>query len=87
MQKRLRELAENPLADKSDSGSGLNSSASEGTISRLFRSKRQQNVNQTILRLEGVNDRTAASYYFGKRVVYVYKTTSGEKDKRFRVTF
>jgi large subunit ribosomal protein L35Ae len=47
----------------------------------------QQNVNQSILKLEGVNDRTAASWYFGKRVVYIYKTTSGQKDKRFRVFF
>ena len=48
------------------------------------RSKVQQNTNQSILRLEGVNDRNAASYYFGKRVVYIYKTKSGQKDKRFR---
>ena len=48
------------------------------------RSKVQQNTNQSILRLEGVNDRTAAQYYFGKRVVYIYKTKSGQKDKRFR---
>ena len=48
------------------------------------RSKVQQNTNQSILRLEGVNDRNAAQYYFGKRVVYIYKTKSGQKDKRFR---
>lgn len=48
------------------------------------RSKVQQNTNQCILSLEGVNDRSAARYYFGKRVVYVYKKSSGQKDKRFR---
>lgn len=48
------------------------------------RSKVQQNTSQSILRLEGVNDRTAAQWYFGKRVVYIYKTKSGQKDKRFR---
>ena len=48
------------------------------------RSKVQQNTNQCILNLEGVNDRSAAQYYFGKRVLYVYKRTSGQKDKRFR---
>lgn len=48
------------------------------------RSKVQQNTNQSILRLEGVNDRSAAQYYFGKRVVYIYKTKSGQKDRRFR---
>lgn len=54
-------------------------------FSGFRRSKVQQNVNQPILQLEGVNDRQAAQYYFGKRVVYIYKTKSGEKDKRFRV--
>jgi ribosomal protein L35AE/L33A len=49
------------------------------------RSKVQQNTNQSILRLEGVNDRSGAQYYFGKRVAYIYKTKSGQKDKRFRV--
>ena len=48
------------------------------------RSKVQQNTNQAILRLEGVNDRNASQYYFGKRVVYIYKKKSGQKDKRFR---
>jgi large subunit ribosomal protein L35Ae len=50
------------------------------------RSKVAQNTNQTILSLEGVNDRPAARYYYGKRVAYIYKRTSGQKDKRFRVT-
>jgi ribosomal protein L35AE/L33A len=49
------------------------------------RSKVAQNVNQTILRLEGVNDRSAAQYYFGKRVAYIYKTHSGKAENRFRV--
>ena len=44
-------------------------------------------MNQSILKLEGVNDRTAASYYFGKRVAYVYKVKGGKPDNRFRVIF
>ena len=43
-----------------------------------------QNTNQTILSLEGVNDRSAAQYYFGKRVAYIYKTHSGKAENRFR---
>ena len=39
------------------------------------------------MRLEGVNDRTAAEYYFGKRVAYIYKTHSGKAENRFRVKF
>ena len=53
--------------------------------SALARSKVALHVNQVILRLEGVNDRNSAQYYFGKRVVYVYKTHSGKADNRFRV--
>lgn len=48
------------------------------------RSKVQQNTNQCILNLEGVNDKGAANYYYGKRVAYIYKKSSGEQDKRFR---
>ena len=51
----------------------------------VFRSQVNQNVHQTILRLEGVNDRSAAQYYFGKRVAYIYKTHSGKAENRFRV--
>ena len=43
------------------------------------------NTNQTILRLEGVNDNKSAQYYFGKRVAFVYKKHSGKKDDKFRV--
>lgn len=74
-----------PPESKSDSGSEPNSWASEGIPILKIRSKVQQNVHQAILRLEGVNDRSGAQYYFGKRVAYIYKTKSGQKDKRFRV--
>lgn len=85
MPKKQKESPEKAQEDKSDFGSELNSSASEGTIIINKRSKVQQNTNQSILRLEGVNDSKAASYYFGKRVVYIYRTSSGQKENRFRV--
>jgi large subunit ribosomal protein L35Ae len=47
------------------------------------RSKVQQNENQAILQLQGVNDRSAAQWYFGKRVVYVFKSSSS-KANRFK---
>jgi large subunit ribosomal protein L35Ae len=59
------------------------SSAFAGINHQLLRSKVQQNENQSILRLQGVNDRTAAQWYFGKRVVYVYKSSSS-KNKKFK---
>jgi hypothetical protein len=84
---KAKPLPKKPSADKSDYGLEPSFWASKGTTCVLhFRSKVQQNVNQSLLKLEGVNDRQAASYYFGKRVVYIYKTLSGEKDKRFRVS-
>lgn len=49
------------------------------------RAHENQNMNQTILRLEGVNDKNSAQYYFGKRVAYVYKKHSGKKEDKFRV--
>jgi large subunit ribosomal protein L35Ae len=61
----------------------LSSSASAGSHTNLLRSQAQQNENQSILKLQGVNDRTAAQWYFGKRVVYVYKTAAN-KDKRYK---
>ena len=42
-------------------------------------------MNQCILNLEGVNDRSAAQYYYGKRVAYIYKLKSGQKSKKFKV--
>jgi large subunit ribosomal protein L35Ae len=80
-----KELPKKLLESHSDSGLELNSLASEGKMMFYIRSKVQQNTNQSILRLEGVNDRSGAQYYFGKRVAYIYKTKSGQKDKRFRV--
>jgi large subunit ribosomal protein L35Ae len=41
------------------------------------RGKTTQNENQALLKVEGLNDRKEVSYYFGKRVVYVYKTSKG----------
>ena len=48
------------------------------------RGKRAQHEHQTLLNLEGVNDTKAASYYFGKRVVYIYKAKSIKKNTKFR---
>ena len=45
------------------------------------RGKTTQNERQTLLKIEGVNDRKEVPYYQGKRVVYVYKTKKGIKVK------
>ncbi len=69
-----------------DFGSELNSQVSEGIYLILHRSKVQQNENQAILRLEGVKDRTATQYYFGKRVVSVSKSGKSFKTSWGRIS-
>ena len=48
------------------------------------RGKRAQHEQQALLNLESVNDAKAASYYFGKRVVYIYKAKSIKKNTKYR---
>ena len=35
-----------------------------------------------LLKIQGVNDKKSSSYYFGKRVAYIYKTTN--KDAKYK---
>ena len=36
-----------------------------------------QHEDQALVSIEGVKDRKAASWYFGKRVVYIHKAKGG----------
>jgi len=36
-----------------------------------------QNETQALLTIDGVKDRCAAKWYFGKRVVYIHKAKRG----------
>lgn len=51
-------------------------------FSGFRRGKTTQNENQALLRIEGVNDRNETPYYYGKRVVYVYRTKTGFRVKK-----
>ncbi|XP_051912552.1 60S ribosomal protein L35a-like [Hippocampus zosterae] len=54
----------------------------KGKFVGFRRSKVQQNTNQCLVRVAGLADRKDASYYFGKRLVYIYKaTTKTHKEK------
>lgn len=37
------------------------------------RSKVRQNINQCLVKVQGLADRKDADFYFGKRIVYIYK--------------
>merc|ERR1712137_940840 len=42
------------------------------------------NPNHAILRIEGVEDKDAAKFYFGKRVAYIYRAKKEVKDSKYR---
>ena len=48
------------------------------------RSHEIQKPGQVLLKLEGVNDRQSAQFYFGKRCVYIYKGTKARLGTKFR---
>jgi len=50
-----------------------------------IRGKHTQNSSQALLKLEGVNDNISASYYFGKRVAYIYKTKAAKDKRQYKV--
>ena len=47
------------------------------------RSEDNQNTNQALLKIQNVNERKSASFYFGKRVAYIQK--SSDKDHKYKV--
>jgi large subunit ribosomal protein L35Ae len=51
---------------------------------RARSSKRNQKEAQNILKLEGVNDTSAARWYAGKRVCYIYKAKTEKNGTKLR---
>ena len=48
------------------------------------RNRDNQQPNQAILKLEGVNDAKSTKYYLGKRCVYIYKAPKTQQGTKFR---
>lgn len=59
----------------------------EWGINLRYRHKNTQTPGQALLKIEGVNDRAAAQYYFGKRVAHVYKAANTVNGTKFRVNW
>ena len=48
------------------------------------RSRELQTPNQSLLKIQGVNDAKNANYYLGKRCVYIYKAGNTRNQSKFR---
>ncbi|EMC97384.1 hypothetical protein BAUCODRAFT_147475 [Baudoinia panamericana UAMH 10762] len=49
------------------------------------RGKRTSNPNTSLIKIEGVDDPTAASFYFGKKVAFVYRGKKEIRGTKIRV--
>lgn len=58
----------------------------KGVFTGFKRGLRQQEEHTALLRLQDVNSKEDATFYFGKRVAYLYKVNKKNKEgSRFRV--
>ena len=57
----------------------------KGAFVGFQRGKRTQRENYALVKVQGVEDKKSASFYFGKRVAYIYKAKSARNNSRFRV--
>uniref|UniRef100_A0A7S1PGZ0 60S ribosomal protein L35a n=1 Tax=Percolomonas cosmopolitus TaxID=63605 RepID=A0A7S1PGZ0_9EUKA len=53
-------------------------------ITSYARAKKHQNTKTALVAVEGVKDKSAAAWYLGKRVAYVYNVDNQEKTSKNR---
>ncbi|KAI4729727.1 hypothetical protein E4T49_02449 [Aureobasidium sp. EXF-10728] len=51
------------------------------------RGKRNTNPNTSLIKIEGVDDSKAASFYLGKKVAFVYRASKEVRGTKIRVTW
>ncbi|KAJ1452890.1 ribosomal protein L35A [Pelagophyceae sp. CCMP2097] len=57
----------------------------KGVINGYKRGLRNQYMSTSLIKIQDVADQKAASFYFGKKIAYVYKAHTEKKDTKFRV--
>ncbi len=59
-----------------------------GTILGYKRGRRNTYHHTALIRIEGVNDKSASDYYLGKKIAYIYKGQAKDKSgSRLRVVW
>jgi large subunit ribosomal protein L35Ae len=53
----------------------------------LTRGRRNTYSHTSLLKIDGVNDKAASDFYFGKKVAYIYKTEKATAGSKFRVVW
>lgn len=57
----------------------------KGVFTGYRRNKRSTNHSQAILRIDGVEEKTSAQWYNGKKVAYLYKARNTKRNTKYRV--
>jgi large subunit ribosomal protein L35Ae len=59
------------------------------TVLNVFycRGRRNTYHHTNLLKIDGVNDKTASDYYLGKKVAYIYKAQAQKSGSKFRVVW
>mmetsp|Transcript_14873 Transcript_14873/g.38693 ORF Transcript_14873/g.38693 Transcript_14873/m.38693 type:complete len:114 (+) Transcript_14873:44-385(+) len=57
----------------------------KGAILGYKRAKKNQTNNTSLIKIDGVNERSAVDFYLGKRLAYIYKAKREVDGTRFRV--
>jgi len=56
----------------------------KGVVQSFTRSMVNQDSNNNIVRIEGVQDKKASLFYLGKRLVFIYKAKTARNGSLFR---
>lgn len=56
----------------------------KGAFIGYRRSHRHQVEDQALIKVQGVNDKQASTYYNGKRVAFVYKASATKSNTKYR---
>ena len=57
----------------------------KGVVMGYKRGLRNQYVNTSLVKIQGVEDKTAVDWYLGKKIAYIYKAHTDKKGSKYRV--